>query len=165
MPRRNAKPRNQREAEAKERALATVARMRREGVSLSAAAKAEGTHPKTVRRYAGSALRQECPGGHCRVAASDKIGRTLNFLTPEGPVAITVRDSRVASQIGEHANAVKTYRNTGDTSALEKFRGKSFRAGGVTHKFITDPDILDELAKAGVLEIEGLYRAVHGTQG
>ena len=160
----NAIPRNEREAYAKERALAALARSRREGLTPSVAARAEGTTLNTMRRYVGTALQQKSPGGRWRVTASDRIARTLNFLTERGPVAITVRDSRLASQIGEHANAVKVYRNTGDTSTLAPFRGKSFRAGGLTHRFITDPEILDKLADAGVLEIEGLYRAVHGAR-
>jgi hypothetical protein len=147
MRRRNAIPRNEKQAHAKERALAALALMRRKkGLSVSAAAKAEHTSLGTIKRYAGSALRQHCPGGHCRISAYDRIARTLNFLTPQGPVAITVRDSKIASQIGEHANAVRTQRNTGDLSALKRFKGKFVRADGVTYNFITDPEILDKLA-------------------
>ena len=61
--RRNATPRNEREAHARERALAAISAMRRDGLSLRAAAKAEGTDPGTVRRYAGTALRRDSPGG------------------------------------------------------------------------------------------------------
>jgi len=164
MRRRNAKPRNERETLAKERALAALALKRRnKKLSLSAAAKAEHTSVSTIKRYAGSALRQKCPGGHCRVTPFDRIARPLNFLTPQGPVGVTVRSSRMASMISEHLKAVRKYRNMGDTSGLLPFKGKSFRSGGVTYKFITEPEILDKLADAGLLEIEGLYRAVQGT--
>jgi hypothetical protein len=158
----NAAPRNQRQEYARERALATLARMRRDRMSLSAAAKAEGTNPETIRRYVGTALRQDCPGGRYRTTAYDRIARTLNFLTPQGTVAVKVRGSRTASRIGEYMNAVRTYSNTGDTSAVARFNGKSFRAGGVTYDFITDVSVLDRLIDAGVLAIEGLYRAVQG---
>lgn len=63
---RNAIPRNQREAEARERALAALARMRREGRSLREAATAEGTSPTTIKRYVGSALRREPGKGYRR---------------------------------------------------------------------------------------------------
>ena len=66
--------------------------------------------------------------------------------------------------ISEHLQAVRKYRNNGDSTALAPFKGKSVRAGGITHTFITDPMILDKLGDAGLLEIEGLYRAVHGTR-
>lgn len=165
MRRRNAIPRNERQAEAQERALAALALKRRTPkLPLSAAAKEMGTTLAAMRRYVGSELRQKCPGGRCTVTASDRIPRTLNFLTEQGPVAVTVRNSRLASQIAEHANAVKVHRNTGDTSPLALFRSKSFRAGNETYRFITDPELLDRLADAGVLEIEGLYRAVHGAR-
>ncbi len=162
MQRRNAIPRTEREAQARERALAGVARMRRNGSSLSAAAEAEGTRPSTVRRYAGSALRQERPGARYRATAYDRIARTLNFPTPQGALPVTVRDSRTASRIAEHMNAVRIYVNTGDSSALDRFKAKTFQTGGKTYTFITDPATLARLADAGALVIEGLYRAAHG---
>ena len=165
MPRRNAKPRTKREVEARERALAAVARMRREKLSLSAAAKAEGTHIRTVRRYAGTALERPGRRGLFRAKASDRLSRSLNFPTPLGQEVVVVRSSSTASAIGEYLNAVRKYLNTGDTSALVRFRGKSFRtADGVRHEFITDQASLDRLADAGVLAIEGLYQAVQGSR-
>jgi hypothetical protein len=165
MRRRNAIPRNQREAHAREKALAAVARMRRENLSLSAAAKVEGTHPRTVRRYAATALERAGRRGLFRAKASDRIARRLNFVTPQGSIEIVVRSSRIASNIGEYLNAVRKYVNTGDTSALARFRNKAFRsADGVEHEFTTEPALLDSLARAGILAIEGLYRVVHSNQ-
>ncbi len=165
MRRRNALPHNQREVHARERALAALARMRRENLSLSAAAKAEGTHPRTVRRYAGTALMRTGLRGLFRAKASDRIARALNFPTPRGQQVIVVRSSSTASAIGEYLNAVRKYLNTGNMSALARFRRKSFRtADGVRHEFITDQASLDKLADAGVLAIQGLYRAVHGSR-
>lgn len=162
MRRRNAIPRNEREAQARERALAAVARMRRKKLSLSAAAQAEHTNPRTVQRYVGTALRQEEPGRHYRATTYDRIPRTLHVVTPEGTLPVTVRDSRTASRIGEYMNAVRTYVNKGESSGLERFRGKSFRADGVSYPFVTDPNKLEELADAGVLAVEQLYRATQG---
>jgi hypothetical protein len=58
-------------------------------------------------------------------------------------------------------NAVRMYVN-GDSSALARFRGKSFQAGGKTYRFVTDPAKLDRLADAGTLAFEGFYRSVSG---
>ena len=164
MRRRNATPRNEREAQAKERSLAALATARREHLPPSVAARIHGTSLRTMRRYVGSALRQKCPGGHCQVTPSDRIARPLNFLTPQGSVPVTIRHSRIATMMSEHLKAVKKYRNTGDTAALAPFRGKALRVGGVLHEFVTEPNSLDRLGHAGLLEIEGLYRAVQGPQ-
>ena len=162
MRHRNARPRTEGEAQARERALATLALMRRENLSLEAAANAVGTDPRTVLRYVGSALRHEGPGGDYQAIPHDRIPRTLHFITAAGPTEVTVHDSRTASRIAEHMNAVRTYLRTGDSSALKSFRGESFEAGGLNHQFVTDPDTLDKLADAGVLAMEGLYRVAHG---
>lgn len=155
-------PRTKPQAQARERALATLARMRRDKISLRAAAKTEQTNARTVRRYVGSALRQSGSRGRYHATAFDRISRTLNFLTPNGTVPVIVRDSRTASLIGEYMNAVKNYTTGRDQSGLKNFENKSFRASGVIYRFVTDPAILDRLADAGVLAIEGLYRTANG---
>lgn len=162
MSRRNAVPRNESEALDRERALAVVARMRRENTSLGPAAKVEEVDPSIVLLYAGSAFKKKRPRGRYRAKPYDRIPRTLNFLTSKGSQALTVRDSRTASRIGEYMNAVRKYLHSGDTSILADFEGRSFRSGGVTHRFITDTRTLDQFADAGGLAIEGLYRAVRG---
>ncbi len=161
MNRRNAIPHTEREGQARERALATLALMRREKLSLTAAAKAEHTRPRTVQRYVGSALRQKRAGERYRPTTHDRIPRALQIVTPRGTRPVTVRNSRTASLIGQYMNAVRMYVN-GDSSALARFRGKSFQAGGKTYRFVTNPANLDRLADAGDLAIEGLYRAVPG---
>jgi hypothetical protein len=164
MRHRNAIPRNEREAEARERALAALALMRRKRVSRGAAAKAEGTTPATMLRYVGSALRRDGPRGRYRASKFDRIPRTIEIPTRTGPQVTTVRDSRVASQIGEYLNAVKSYaRRGGDRTALRRFEGRTFRVSGVVYPFLTDPGLLDRLADAGMLEIESLYRASMST--
>ena len=71
-------------------------------------------------------------------------------------------DSRTASRIAEYMNAVRALVRTGDSSALLNFKGEYFEAGGVRYEFVTDPEFLYKLGDAGELEIEGLYRVVHG---
>ncbi|HZR66862.1 MAG TPA: hypothetical protein VFA85_17105 [Terriglobales bacterium] len=159
MARRNAIPRSTREHEARERALAALALMRREGKSRSAAAKAKGTTPAAIDRYAGSALRQDRRGGRYRATPWDRIPRYVKFPTPHGEILLTVRDSRTASLISEHRIALGAYVR-GDESALNKFRGASFRVDGKTYTFMTDPGEIAHLAAAGELPVEGLYQAI-----
>ncbi len=120
MGRRNAIPRTEREAQARERALATLALMRREKLSLKAAARAEHTDTRTVKRYVGSTLRQKGPRGRYRPTAYDRIPRTLYVVTPEGTRPVTVRDSRQATKLAEYWAAVQRYLETGDASALRQ---------------------------------------------
>ena len=162
MRRSNANPRTDREAHAKERSLAVLSLMRRERLSLKPAARMVGTNPTTVSRYAGSALRQERKGGRIRVAKFDRITRGVTFLTSSGKRAGVVRDSRTASALGEHLNAVKVFVNDRDDTALSRFRGKHFRVSGQVYEFVTDRATLERLADAGELAVEGLYIAVKG---
>ena len=159
--RRNAIPRTEREAEARERALATLALMRREGLALKVAAKAERIDPRTVRRYVGSALRQKSPGERYRPAAYDRLPRTLHVVTSEGMQTVTVGSSRQASRLGEYWAAVHRYLETGDSSRLQRFKGKHIT--GIRRAripLLTDLEQLDRLGNAGVLSFESLYARV-----
>ena len=84
MSRRNAIPRTQREREARERALAALALMRREKRSLTAAARAKDTNPRTVRRYVGSALRRKGLSGRYKAKPRDRLLRVLRIPTRGG---------------------------------------------------------------------------------
>jgi hypothetical protein len=156
--RRNAKPQNAQEEHERERALAALALMRRGRRSASAAARDKGTTLTSMRLFVGSALRKD-RSGHYRATRYDRIPRTLNFPSLQGPIQITVRDSRTASRIGEYSNARRTYRDSRDLSVLAQYKSRSFRADGVTYRFITDPAAIDELEDAGVADIESLYYA------
>jgi hypothetical protein len=163
MRRRNAIPRNERQALARERALAALAVMRRKGLPITKAASESATTPKTVQRYVGTALIRSGRRGKYRPTPSDRLARTLNVITPTGTRAATIRGSRIASRIAEHANAVKNYLNFKDGSGLTKYEGKSFNASGERFQFVTDLGTLDSLADAEDLKIEQLYLATHGT--
>jgi hypothetical protein len=161
MKTKNHKPRNRREQIARERALAALSAMRRENLSLAAAAKAVNTDPETVHRYVGSALVRESPRGRYRARAYDRLPRDVNFFTGERVVPITVHSSRTASWLGEFMNDVRKYHATGDESLLARYRGKRFRSGKQTYEFVTDSKTLQEFGNVG-LRGEGLYRAIHG---
>jgi hypothetical protein len=140
------------EREARGRALEALSIMRREGVSLSTAAKRAGTTPNNALRHAGPALERR--GGRYFATIGDRLARLmLVFGRDVGIVTVSVRGSRQASLIGGHWNAVHGYLATGSSSALRPYAGKS--VAGV--EFETDLDVIDELARAGELEFEDIY--------
>jgi hypothetical protein len=141
----------------RERALATLARMRREGIPLSKAARIEGISPRIVREYVRPALRRG-RGGEYWAVPHDRIRRTLNFLDSRGLFPITVFESDKASEIAQFMNAVQWYRNTGDPRRLRPFKGKVLVVNGRAYRFITDLETLDRLADAGALRLDHLYR-------
>ena len=142
------------ERAARARSLEAVSLMRRDGLSLNAAAKRAGTTPNTVLRHAGPALQRE--RGRVRAKPGDRMVRTMTMLGPQGAVSVNVRGSRQASLIAGHWAAVQRYLSTGEDSELLRFEGLS--VSGVD--FETDPDVLDELAAIGELDFEDIYELV-----
>ena len=144
--------------EARRRALDALARMRRDRVSLSRAAQLAETTPNAVLRYARRALRKV--HGHYAPTASDRLYRPMRFLTPRGQITLEVTNSHTASRIARYFEAVDHYLKTGDTKALRPFRRKHIRVGKVAYPFLTDPHVLDRLARAGEVTFEDLYAQV-----
>ncbi len=81
----------------------------------------------------------------------------MEAVTTVGVRVVTPRDSRTASLIGGHTNAIKLYGNTGRTSHLRQYRNKTFTTGKTTYRLETDPKKLEELADAGELNFESIY--------
>jgi len=153
-----AKPRRQRES--LQKTAHVLSAMRREKVSLRHAAQEQGVSPKTVLRYAGSALRKG-PGGTYKVRARDAILRPLVLPTSNGLAEVATRDSRSASIAGEYWNAVQVFLQTGDDLELRPFRGQYILdAEGKRVLLLTDLDELERLGAAGVLSFESLYAKV-----
>jgi hypothetical protein len=150
--RRNPKPL---ESTARERALDVVSLMRRERLSLRRASDLARTDPRTVRRHAGQALRQ--PGRRWAVTPYDRIPREMTVLMAAGPAFETIADSRTASLLAEHANAVAAYLETGDEEPLRRLRRTQIRIRGQPVRLETDPLQLERLAEGGELHYE-LYR-------
>ncbi len=67
---------------------------------------------------------------------------------------VTVRDSRTASLIAEHANAVRHYLHTGDDSRLRELRRTTFRLRGRTFRLVADEDLIGRPAEGGGLHYE-----------
>jgi hypothetical protein len=144
--------------DARRRALDALNLMRSRGWSLKRSAREALTTPRTVSRYAASALRKTDSG---RFAAKpfDRLARSLRFLTPDGQTTVTVRSSKMASRIAEYWTAVDRYLKTGNADKLKEFEGKSIRAGKSKLLFVTDLQTLDRIASAGEVSFEDIYAA------
>lgn|SRR5574341_135610 len=153
---RPAQARTPQERLARDRALHVLNAMRTAGMSLTLAAWFHGTSPKTVRKYVGGAVQRDARGQY-RAAASDRLTRRLEFLTPHGKIPVTVRDSRAASRIARYHNAVKRFADTGDAEGLRAFQGQTLRVGKTRLPFVTDLDTVRRLAQAGELSLDSIY--------
>jgi hypothetical protein len=149
MPRKNKKL----QSASRGRALAVLARMRSRGESLSEAARNEHTTPRTVRKELPRQLRRG-PSGRYLATPADTLRRDLNVLGFDGYVPVSVRSSKQAQLASEHLIAVGRFLRTGDSEWLKPFIGK--RVAGV--ELLTDPDRLRELAEAGLIKLDSLYR-------
>jgi hypothetical protein len=113
--------------------------------------------PKTVKRWAGSAL-EKSSNGRYAPKRSDRLLRVLKVPDRQGTREVTVRGSRQASFLGKYWAALQRYLETGDASRLEKFKGKSITdANGAVIPLLTDRVELNRSASAGVLSFESLY--------
>jgi len=134
----------------------TIARMRKEGISLRKAAKEAKVSPRTVIKRAASALRKG-KSGRYSAKTSDRLVRPLMIPTPEGSMEIEVRGLKAASLLGRYWAAVHKYYETGDKS-VQKFSGESITAtDGIKYPLLTDLEVLDHLGYAGVFSFESLY--------
>lgn len=160
MRRRNAVPRTESQAEARNRALHVLARVRR-GESLTKAARAEHVKPTTVRKYLGTQFHQDAPGKRWKPTKSDRLTAYMNVLTPLGPMTAPVRGSRERVRLGRYNVALRKWRLglPGAEAELAAFEGQT--VGG--RPLITDVKLLATLEDAGVLEFEELYGSLAGS--
>jgi len=128
-------------------ALAALALMRREGMSASSAAEAEGTSVENMRKYVGPALRKR--GKDYVAKRSDRLSRVLTAIDNKGTRPIVVRSSKAASKTSRYFNAVGDALK-GKRGALKEFRGKKIPYSKL--KFITNLKTLRRLKDAGVLD-------------
>lgn len=140
-----------------DRVISTVAKMRAEKISLAQASRETGIGPRTVRRWASSALRKR-PNGTFAAKASDNFLRMLLIPTPDGTREIAVGGSKQARLIAEYWNALHRYLQTGDARKLKSFEGKQIKdADGNTIALSVDLPALNRLGSAGVLSFESIY--------
>jgi hypothetical protein len=112
---------------------------------------------RTIRKYLGSALRQDHAGGRVRAPPSDRFTRHLQIPGPSGPIQVTVKGYQEASQLAAYVNARAVFLRSGDASGLRRFAGK--KIGG--HTLVTDPKVLTEQAEQGE-SFDQLYSSLVG---
>lgn len=140
----------------KVRCLAAINRCRRgEAKSVSAAASAEKTTVREIRRLVPGAITQDRRGGRIRVKPSDRYSARVEIMTNQGPLVTTARGSRQRELAGRHrATFMRVLQGQEPPSALEQYRGK--RVGG--YELISDYELLSSFAEAGVLgQLDTLY--------
>jgi hypothetical protein len=93
-----------------------------------------------------------------RTKARPQNLRNLNVLSFDSYVPVVVRSSKQAKLDSRHLIAVSRFLRTGDTELLKPFVRK--RVGGV--ELLTDPNRLRELADAGLIKLDALYRENRG---
>jgi len=136
--------------------LAHVISRVRDGQSLPKASKEFGIAPSTVVELGRPALRKK--NGRYVATKTDHLLRVVTILTAKGKKEIATRDSRQASLIGGHWAAVQRYLQTGDDSALLKFKKtRVIDASGKRHMLLTNLAELNRHASAGVLSFESMY--------
>lgn len=135
------------------RVTAVLARMRKRGESLSQAARAEHSTPRTVKKFVGEQLRRSASGRYS-ATSSDRLKREINVFGVDGYEPVTVGSSRQAQLASQHLIAINRFLRTGDTEQLKRFRGK--RIGGIG--LLTDPKRIREFAEADLVKLDGLYR-------
>ncbi len=145
-----------REAEKRSQAIAALARARREDMLLSRAAKLEGTTVGNVKKWAPAAVKLEY--GHYTAAPSDRYSRAMKIPTVHDPATGYPAGSKQASELAAYWAGVGRYAERGDDRALRAFDGRMLRlAGGTRTPYITDRQLLRQLADAGLLHFDSIY--------
>lgn len=139
-------------------ALDVVSRMRREGLSLSQAVRDHNRErPEvrvsvaTVKRLVPRALEKRST--RWQATAYDRYARATDVITTRGVLRVTIYDSRTASLIARHHQAVRAYlEGTADASILRPFQGKHFRVNKRAYVLETNPETLEQLGLGGELD-------------
>lgn len=140
---------------ARDRSLHALADMRH-GVPFPQAARDNGVTTRTIKKYVGSALLQDRPGGRIRPTKSDRFVRYLQIPGPRGQVEIKAHGSKEAAEVARYKAAVNRFLR-GDLKALASWHGK--KIAGI--ELVTDRQTLKGLAQRELLPYS-LYRSLSG---
>lgn len=153
-------PKSARQTAVSQKALAALARMRRENLSLAKATRLEHIKPTTFLRYVGSAVHRSGPGKPWKPTKADRFGARMTVLTAQGPTIVFVRGSLERTRLARYDIALRKWRagEDGADKALMAFQGQT--VGG--HVLITDSDLLIQLEEAGELDFDTFYVSVGG---
>ena len=135
--------------------------MRREGISFRDATDWAHVDRRTARKYLGSALLEpERKGGQLRVAKGDRITRTLKFANADGTITYhPIRGNKAASELHDYWIEVKNAVRNRKLTEFEA-RWKGHKIGG--RSVLADATKIQELADAGLLSFESLYKQSRG---
>jgi hypothetical protein len=153
-------PKNERQSLTQQKALAALARMRRQGFSLARATRLERIKPSTFLGYVGSAVHRNGPGKPWKATKADRLSAKMTILTENGPLTVLVRGSRERTLLARYDIALRKWREGQDGAEreLRSFKGRTV-AGRL---LITDLDLLIQLEEAGQLDFDSLYFSVGG---
>ena len=131
------------------RGLSAIRRVRRgDSRTLSAAARAEGTSVRTIKRLLPLALQHSPSGRRVRVKATDPYPSKVKVMTASGAVDVIARGSRQRDLAGRNFTiANRVLQGKLPASALDEFRGN--KVGGV--ELVSNYEELRRLAQAGLL--------------
>jgi hypothetical protein len=152
---------SRRERDAWERAGYALATARREGVSLSRAARKEGTTVQTILRYYAPAVTRHGERGWWRPTPWDRAYRgEMHLLTETGDVLVVLRDSRSRALASAYARAIGEFldQRDPDGAGLRRFRGRHI--GGYRLLDDRDLDLIEELQRRGDPDWPDLYERV-----
>jgi hypothetical protein len=160
IPRHQLVPKNARRPLVYQKALAVLARMRRDRDSLATAARKEHIKQNTVLRYVGNALYRRGPGKPWKPTKTDRFSARMTILTAQGPTTVQVRGSLERTRLARYDIALRKWRAGEDGADKELMAFEGQTVGG--HVLITDPNLLIHLEEAGQLDFDTLYFSVGG---
>jgi hypothetical protein len=146
---------------AKDRALEALGKMRREGWSFRKATQWAHVDRRTARKFLGPALLgPRGNGGQLRAAKGDNITRNLLFAGADGSLNYKpVRGSKAATELSNYFKELKDALRTRKLIEFEA-RWKGLKIGG--REVLADAAKIQQLAEAGLLKFETLYKQARG---
>lgn len=145
-------PRTEYQRVQREKAFAAVALARRDGISITAAAKRTHTTVKNVNNWSTALTKQ---GSRYNVSAFDRAPRRTTYILPAelgGPITVqgTFLDSRTVSNVNAYNGDVGRWLAGADfDTSIGKWRGRSFTIDGRRIRFETNEDVLREWERRG----------------
>src|SRR5947209_15777403 len=104
-------PVNDRSFDVKKRAFHALARMRHDDLSLSQAAREEGTTPETIKKYLAAGLRRS-KDGTWTATENDRYIREVMLPGPNGPVIVRAHGYKEAQTASNYLASLARWART-----------------------------------------------------